>query len=93
MVSGNGSGIIANDANVRFVDYGVTALFSTNIDKLIEYIDHCHLNLLMYKLLTSTREKYESGFVRDQRERDKRRSYSFTNKRRSYSFTKKVICI
>ena len=27
----------------------------------IEYIDHCHPNLLMYKFLTSTDDEYESG--------------------------------
>ena len=37
--------------------------------KIIEYIDHCHPNLLMYKLLISTSDVYESGFVKDQRER------------------------
>ena len=37
--------------------------------KTIEYIDCCHRNLLMYKLLTSTSNEYESVFVRDQRER------------------------
>ena len=35
-----------------------------------EYIDHCHPNLLMYKLLTSTDDEYESGFVRNQENRD-----------------------
>ena len=29
MVSGNDGGIIANDANVRLVNYGVMALFSS----------------------------------------------------------------
>ena len=36
----------------------------------IEFIDHCHSNLLMYELLTSTGDEYESGFVRDQSNRD-----------------------
>ena len=38
--------------------------------RFIEYIDHCHPNLLMYKLLTSTDDEYESGFVRNQGNRD-----------------------
>ena len=33
--------------------------------RAIEYTDHCHPNLLMYKLQTSTDEEYESGFVRN----------------------------
>ena len=40
------------------------------IGKISEYIDHCHPHLLIHKLLASTRDEYESGFVRDQRERD-----------------------
>ena len=51
------------------------ALFSsikleTSEDRTIEYIDQCHPNLLMYKLLTGTDDKYESGFVRNQGKRD-----------------------
>ena len=51
------------------------ALFSsvkleTSGGRTIEYIDHCHPNLLMYKLLTSTNDEYESGFVRNQGNRD-----------------------
>ena len=51
------------------------ALFSsvkleTSGGRTIEYIDHCHPNLLMYKLLTSTDDEYESGFVRNQGNRD-----------------------
>ena len=38
--------------------------------RTIEYIDHCHPNLLMYKLLTSIVDEYESGFVRNQGNRD-----------------------
>ena len=43
------------------------ALFSsvkleTSGGRTIEYIDHCYLNLLMYKLLTSTDDEYKSGF-------------------------------
>ena len=36
----------------------------------IEYIDHCQPNLLIYKLLTSTDDDYECGFVRNQGNRD-----------------------
>ena len=51
------------------------ALFSsvkleTSGGRTIEYIDHCHPNLLMYKLLTSTDDEYQSGFVRNQGNRD-----------------------
>ena len=51
------------------------ALFSsvkleTSGGRTIEYIDHCHPNLLMYKFLTSTDDEYESGFVRNQGNRD-----------------------
>ena len=37
----------------------------TSGGRTIEYIDHCHPNLLMYKLLTSTDDEYEIGFVRN----------------------------
>ena len=40
------------------------------IGKTFEYIDCCHRNLLMYILLTSAIDEYESVFVRDKRERD-----------------------
>ena len=51
------------------------ALFSsvkheTSGGRTIEYIDHCHPNLLMYKLLTSTDDEYESGFVRNKDNRN-----------------------
>ena len=51
------------------------ALFSsvkleTSGGKTIEYIDHCHPNLFMYKLLTITSDEYECGFVRNQNNRD-----------------------
>ena len=36
----------------------------------MEYIDHCQPNLLMYKVLTSTDDEYESGFIRNQGSRD-----------------------
>ena len=69
-VSDNAGGVFANDANVRLVNPGMMALFSsvkleTIGGRIIEYIDHCHPNLLMYKLLTSTDDEYESGFVRN----------------------------
>ena len=51
------------------------ALFSsikleTSGGRTIEYIDHCHPNLLMYKILTSTGDENESGLVRNQGNRD-----------------------
>ena len=61
-------GVFANDANIRLVNYGTMALFSsikleTSGVRLIEYIYHFYPNLLMYKLLTSTDDEYESGFL------------------------------
>ena len=77
VVSDDAGGVFANDANIRLVNYGMMALFSsikleTSGGRTIEYIDidHCHPNLLMYKLLTSVGDEYESGFVRDQGNRD-----------------------
>ena len=78
MVSENAGGISANDANIRLVyylDYGVMALFSSvkleiSGGRTIVYIDHCHPNLLMYKLLTSTDDENERGFVGNQGSRD-----------------------
>ena len=75
VVSDDAGGVFANDANIRLVNYGMMALFSsikleTSGGRTIEYIDHCHPNLLMYKLLTSTGDEYESGFVRNQGNRD-----------------------
>ena len=75
VVSDDAVGVSANNANIRLVNYGVMALFSsvkleTSGGRTIEYIDHCHPNLLMYKLLTSTDHEYESGFVRNQGNRD-----------------------
>ena len=71
VVSDNAVGVFANNANMRLVNYGMLVLFSsvkleTSGGRTIEYIDHCHPNLLMYKLLTSTGDEYESGFVRNQ---------------------------
>ena len=75
VVSDDAGGVLANDANIRLVNYGMMALFSsikleTSGGRTIEYIDHCHPNLLMYKLLTSTDDEYESGFVKNQGNRD-----------------------
>ena len=75
VVSDDAGGVFANDANIRLVNYGMMALFSsTKLEasggRTIEYIDHCHPNLLMYKLLTSIGDEYESGFVRNQGNRD-----------------------
>ena len=59
VVSDDTGGVFANNANIRLVNYGMMALFSSvkleNCGgRTIAYIDHCHPNLLMYKLLTST---------------------------------------
>ena len=67
-------GVFANDANIRLVIYGMMALFSSvklknSGGRTIEYIDHCHSNLLMFKLSTSTNDEYKSGFVRNQGKR------------------------
>ena len=71
VVSDKAGGVFANDANIRKVDYDMMAIFSsakleTSCGRTFEYIDHCHFNLLMYKILTSTDGEYESGFVRNQ---------------------------
>ena len=57
VVSDDAGGVFADDANIRLVNYGMMALFSsikleTSGGRTIEYID-CHPNLLTYKLLTS----------------------------------------
>ena len=75
VVSDDAGGVFANDSNIRLVDYGMMALFSSvklkaSGGRTIEYIDHCHPNLLMFMLLTSTGDEYESGFVRNQGNRD-----------------------
>ena len=49
----------------------MTAIFSsvkleTSGGRTIEYIDHCHPILLMYKFLTSTDDESESWFIRNQ---------------------------
>ena len=68
VVSDNAGGVFANNANIRLVSYVMIAIFSsvkqkTNGGRTIEYIGFCHPNLLMYKLLNSTEDDYESGFV------------------------------
>ena len=75
VVSDDAGCVFANDANISLVNYGMMALFSsikleTSGGRTFEYIDHCLPNLLMYKLLTSTGDEYESGFVRNQGNRD-----------------------
>ena len=75
VVSDDAGGVFANDANIRLINYVMMALFSsvtleTSGGRTIEYTDHCYRNLLMHKLLTSTDDEYESGFVRNQGNRD-----------------------
>ena len=75
VVSDNAGDVYANDANIRLVNYGVMAIFSsvkleTSGGRTIEHMDRCHPNLLMYKLLFSTDDEYESGFVGNQDNRD-----------------------
>ena len=67
VVLDDAGGVFAIDANITLANYGLTALFSsvkleTSGGRTIEYVDHCHPNLLMYKLLTSTDDEYESDF-------------------------------
>ena len=71
------------------------ALFSsikleTSGGRTIEYIDHCHPNLLMYKLLTSTVDEYESGFVRNQGNRDSQLKGDHIAAQRGHLLSKKV---
>ena len=75
VVSDDAVGVFANDANIRLVNFGMMALFSsikleTSGGRTIEYIDHGHPNLLMYKLVTIIGDEYESGFVGNQGNRD-----------------------
>ena len=75
VVLDDAAGVFANISNIRLINYGMIALFSsvkleTSGGRTIEYIDHCHPNLLMYKLLTSTDDENESDFVRNQNNRD-----------------------
>ena len=74
-VSDDAGFVFANDVNIRLVNCGLMALFrsiklETSGGRTIEYIDHCHPYLLMYMLLTSIGDEYESGFVRNQGNRD-----------------------
>ena len=73
------------------VKYGMMALFSsikleTSGGRTIEYIDQCHPNLLMYKLLTSIGDEYESGFVRNPGKRDSQLKVH-------HNFHNEIICI
>ena len=75
VVSDDAGGLFANYANIRLVNYDMMALFSsikleTSVGRTIECIDHFHPNLLIYKLLTSTGDEYESVFVRNQGNRN-----------------------
>ena len=68
VVSNDAGGVSPNDVNIRLVNYGMMALFSsikleTSGGRTFEYVDHCHPNLFIYKLLFSTDDEYESGFV------------------------------
>ena len=52
VVLDDAGGVFANDANIRLVNYGMMALFSsikleTSGGRTFEYIDHCYPNLLM----------------------------------------------
>ena len=54
VVSDDAGGEFANNANIRLVYSGMIALFSsvkleTSGGRTIEFIDHCHPNLLIYK--------------------------------------------
>ena len=70
VVSDKAGGVFANISNIRLANYNMMALFSsvkleTSGGRTIDYIGHCHPNLLMYKLLTSTDDEYESVFFRN----------------------------
>ena len=91
VVSDDAGGVFANDANIRLVNYGMMALLSsikleTSGGRTIEYIDHCHPNLLMYKLSTSTVDEYESGFVKNQGNRDSQLKGDYTAAKRSHMY-------
>ena len=75
VVSDDAGSEFANNANIRLVNYGMMGLFNsvkleTSGGRTIECIDHCHPNLLLYNLLTSTVDEYESGIVGNQGNRD-----------------------
>ena len=84
--------VFINYPNTRLVNYGRMALFSSvNLEtsgvRTIEYVDHCHPNLLMYKLLTKTDDEYESGFVRNQGNRDSQLKSDHIAAERGHMFT------
>ena len=67
------------------------ALFSsvkleTSGGRTIEYMDYCHPNLLMYRLLTSTDDEYESEIVRNQGNRDSQLEDDHIAAERSHMF-------
>ena len=71
VLSDNAGAFFADDANIILVNYGMMAFFisfrlQSSGGGTFDYIDHCHPNLLVYKLLTSTDDEYKSGFIRDQ---------------------------
>ena len=89
IVSDDAGGVFANDANIRLVYYGMIALFSsikleTSGGRTIEYIDHP--NLLMHKLLTSTGDENESGFGRNQGNRDSQLKGNHIDAQRGYMY-------
>ena len=58
----NKRGRFANYANITLVNYGMIALFSlikleSSGGRTTEYINHCHPNLRMHKLLNSTSDE------------------------------------
>ena len=71
VVSDKAGGVFANNANIRLVNFGMMALcgsikLETSGGRTVDYIDYSLPDPLMYKLLTSTDDEYESGFVRNQ---------------------------
>ena len=91
VVSDDAGGVFAKDANIRLGYYGMMALFSsikleTSAGRAIEYIDHCHPNLMMYKLLTSIGDECESGFVRNQGNRDSQLKGDHTAAKRGHMY-------
>ena len=68
VVSDNAGGVFVNNANIRLVNNGMVALLSsvkleTSGGRTIEYIDHCHPKLIVYRLLTSTDNEFQSAFL------------------------------
>ena len=92
MASDKAGGVFANNTMIRLVSYDMIALFSsvemeTFGGRTIEHIDHRHPNLMMYRLLTSTDDEYESGFVRDQGDRDNKLKGDHAAAKRSHLYT------